>query len=116
MILQLGILFCFLALGELVIYLTGLPIPSSIIGMLLLAGALKCGVVKLCWVDKAADLLLKNLGFFFVPAGIGLMNCIGLIGDQWLPIVCATVISTWVVLVVTGHIHQSILRHRNKKL
>ena len=115
MILQLGILFCFLALGELVIYLTGLPIPSSIIGMVLLAASLKCGIIKLIWVDKAADFLLKNLGFFFVPAGIGLMNCMGLIADQWLPITCATIISTWVVLAVTGHMHQQILRRRNKK-
>lgn len=39
MIRQLAILFGCLALGELVIYLTHIPLPSSILGMLLLTFA-----------------------------------------------------------------------------
>ena len=37
MIRQCAILFGCLALGELIVYLTGIKLPSSIIGMLLLA-------------------------------------------------------------------------------
>lgn len=55
MILQCAVIFAFLALGELVVYLTGIPVPSSIIGMLALAMALKLKVVKLSWVDKISD-------------------------------------------------------------
>ncbi|MDE5651272.1 MAG: CidA/LrgA family protein, partial [Duncaniella sp.] len=102
MILQCAVLFAFLALGELIVYLTGIPIPSSIIGMLLLAAALKLRVVRIFWVDKISDFLVNNLGFFFVPAGVGLMRCFGLIADQWLPIVGATVVSTFVIIAVTG--------------
>ena len=64
MILQCAVLFAFLALGELIVYLTGIPIPSSIIGMLLLACALKVRLVRLMWVDKISDFLVSNLGFF----------------------------------------------------
>ncbi|MDE7025479.1 MAG: CidA/LrgA family protein [Paramuribaculum sp.] len=106
MILQFGVLFAFLAAGELVVKLTGVPVPSSIIGMVLLCASLKAGVVKLEWVDKLSAFLVHNLGFFFVPAGIGLMNCLGLIADQWVPIVCATVISTVIIIAVTGWAHQ----------
>ncbi|MCM1356244.1 MAG: CidA/LrgA family protein [Staphylococcus sp.] len=106
MILQCAVLFAFLALGELVVYLTGIPIPSSIIGMLLLAASLKLRLVRLMWVDKISDFLVKNLGFFFVPAGVGLMRCLGLIADQWLPIVCASVLSTFIIIAVTGWVHQ----------
>lgn len=106
MILQCGVLFTFLALGELVVMLTGVPVPSSIIGMLALAAALKCGIVKLSQVDKFADFLVHNLGFFFVPAGIGIMRCLGLVAAQWLPIVGASVVSTIVILIVTGRVHQ----------
>lgn len=49
---------------------------------------------------------MHNLGFFFVPAGIGLMNCLGIIADQWMPIVFATVISTVIIITVTGWVHQ----------
>jgi holin-like protein len=110
MILQLAVLFAFLALGELIVYLTGIPIPSSIIGMLLLTAALKLRIVRLIWVNKVSDFLIQNLGFFFVPAGVGLMNCLGLLSDQWLPIVGASVISTFIIIAVTGWVHQLVRR------
>lgn len=110
MILQCAVLFAFLAMGELVVYLTGIPIPSSIIGMLLLAASLKLRLVRLMWVDKISDFLVKNLGFFFVPAGVGLMRCLGLIADQWLPIVGASVLSTFIIIAVTGWVHQLVRR------
>lgn len=105
-ILQCGILFIFLAAGEFAVWLTGIPVPSSIIGMLLLAAALKLRIVRLEWVARMADFLVHNLGFFFVPAGVGLMRCLGIISSQWVPIVCATAISTVVIIAVTGRVHQ----------
>jgi holin-like protein len=106
MIYQCAIIFAFLALGELIVWLTGVPIPSSIIGMLALTFALKMGWVKPQWIEKLSDFLVSNIGFFFVPAGVGLMNCLGIIKDQWLPIVAATVISIFLVIAVTGWVHQ----------
>lgn len=110
MILQCAVLFAFLALGELTVWLTGVPVPSSIIGMLFLAASLKAGWVRLESVDKIADFLVRNLGFFFVPAGVGVMRCFGIIRDQWIPIVGATIISTFIIIAVTGWIHQFIRR------
>ncbi len=110
MILQCGVLFVFLAFGEFVVWLTGVTIPSSIIGMLSLTVALKIGVVKLCQVEKMANFLVHNLGFFFVPAGVGLISCLGLIASEWVPIVGAMVVSTAVILLVTGHVHQQVRR------
>lgn len=115
MIVQCGILFAFLALGELIVMLTGLNIPSSIIGMIGLTSALKTGIIKLRHVEKAADFFVHNLGFFFVPAGIGLMRCLDVVTAQWLPIVAASVVSTVVIIAVTGHVHQISLRMMSKK-
>ena len=114
MILQCAVLFAFLALGELIVWLTGVPVPSSIIGMLMLAAALKLRLVRVFWVDKAADFLIKNLGFFFVPAGVGLMNCLGLIERQWLPIVASCVVSTFLIIAVTGWDHQTVRKMTSK--
>ena len=47
MILQFGVLLAFLAAGELLVRFTGIPVPSSIIGMVLLCASLKLGIVKL---------------------------------------------------------------------
>lgn len=109
MILQCAVLFAFLALGELTVWLTGVPVPSSIIGMLFLAASLKAGWVRLESVDKVADFGQKS-GILFVPAGVGVMRCFGIIRDQWIPIVGATIISTFIIIAVTGWIHQFIRR------
>jgi holin-like protein len=104
-------LFGCLALGELIVFLTGVKLPACIIGMLLLTLFLKLGWVKLEWVQGISDFLVANLGFFFVPPGVALMLYFDLIRAQWIPIVVATVVSTVVVLVVTGWVHQ-IMRKR----
>ena len=73
MIRQCTIIFGCLAVGELIVWLTGISIPSSIIGMLLLTALLQMKVVKLEWVKGMSDFLISNLGFFFVPPGVALM-------------------------------------------
>lgn len=111
MIRQCSILFGCMAVGELIVWLTGLRLPSSIIGMLLLTLLLKLGWIKLEWVKGLTDFLIANLGFFFVPPGVALMLYFDIIQAQLLPIVTATLVSTAIVLVVTGQVHQIVRRH-----
>ena len=61
MIRQCAILFGCLALGELVVFLTDIKLPSSIIGMLLLTLFLKLGWIKLQWVQGLSDFLVLHL-------------------------------------------------------
>lgn len=100
-----------LALGELIVYLTGIKLPSSIIGMLLLTLFLKLGWVKLQWVQGLSDFLVANLGFFFVPSGVALMLYFDIISAEFWPIVIATLVSTVLVLVVTGWVHQLVRKY-----
>ena len=110
MVRQCAVLFGCLALGEWIVSLTGVTLPSSIIGMLLLTLFLKVGWVKLKWVQGLSDFLVANLGFFFVPSGVALMLYFDVIEAQFWPIVIASVVSTLLVLVVTGWVHQIIRR------
>ena len=112
MIRQCAVLFGCLALGELIVLLTDVKLPSSIIGMLSLALFLNLWWVKLKWVQGLSDFLVANLGFFFVPSGVALMLYFDIIEAQFWPIVIASVVSTLLVLVVTGWIHQ-IVRKAN---
>lgn len=106
MIRQLAILFGCLALGELIITLTHIPLPSSILGMLLLTLLLKLKVIRLEWVRSISDFLVTNIGFFFVPPGVAIMLYFDIIKAQFVPIVTASVVSTVLVLAVTGWVHQ----------
>ncbi len=113
MVFQCAIIFGCLALGELIVWLTGIKLPSSIIGMLLLTLFLQMKWIKLRWVEGISNFLVKNLGFFFVPPGVALMLYLDVIKAQLIPIVVASVISMIVVFVVTGWIHQLVRRLQN---
>jgi holin-like protein len=76
--------------------------------MLLLAALLQMKVIKLEWVKGMSDFLISNMGFFFVPPGVALMLYLDLIKAEFLPIAVATVVSTVLVLIVTGWTHQKI--------
>lgn len=101
-------------MGELVVMVTGLKLPASIIGMLLLTLLLQLRIVKLEWVRGLTDFLIANLGFFFVPPGVALMLYFDLIRAEIVPIVAATVLSTILVLLVTGHTHQVVSKGERK--
>lgn len=105
-IFQCAIIFAFLAAGEFIVWATGIMLPSSIIGMLLLTISLKLKLVKLRRVEGISNFLVKNLGFFFIPPGVGLMLYFDIIKAQLVPIVVSSVISTLLVIVVTGWVHQ----------
>jgi holin-like protein len=89
-------------LGELLSRRLALPVPGSVVGMGLLLVFLAAGVVRVEWLEEAAELLLSHMALFFVPAGVGVMVYFDLIRLEWLPITVATVLSTFVVMAVTG--------------
>ena len=102
MIPGLAILFAFQLVGELGVRAVGVAVPGNVAGMALLVAALGLGVVRLEWVKPAADLLLRHLPLFFVPAGVGVMVHRGVLDEAWLPITVAVVPGTLAVLAVTG--------------
>lgn len=117
MIIQCLIVLGCLALGELIVGITGIGLPSSIVGMLLLTLFLSIGVVKIDNIKKISDLLISNLGLFFVPPGVALMLYFDIIEAAWIPIVLSTIISIIVVMLVTGWSHQWLLKlqHRSNR-
>jgi len=102
MIRGMAILLTFQAGGELISSALGLPFPGSVIGMVLLLVALRFEWIRLDWIEQAAELLLSHLALFFVPAGVGVMVYTDVLANEWLPILAATVVSTFVVMAVTG--------------
>lgn len=106
MIKQIVIIFGCLAIGEFLVALTGIKLPSSILGMLLLTLILKLGWVKVPEVKGVTDFLLSNMSFFFVPPGVAIMLYLDIIKASFWPIIVASFGSTIIVLAVTGWTHQ----------
>jgi holin-like protein len=106
MIRSFALLLAFQLLGEFVVRVGGWPVPGSVLGMALLLATLVLGLVREDWVSEAAELLLTHMALLFVPVGVGVMLYFDLLAREWLPIMAATILSTFVVIAVTGHLAQ----------
>ena len=89
-------------LGELLVRAGSWPVPGNVVGMVLLLTALIAGFVQVEWVAEAAELLLSHMAMLFVPVGVAVMLYFDLLAREWLPILAATILSTFVVLAATG--------------
>ena len=108
---QIGIIFGICWISTCIERVLPFTLPASIIGMLLLTLFLKLGWIKLEWVQGLSNFLVANLGFFFVPPGVALMLYFDIIAAEFWPIVIATLISTILVLVTTGWVHQLVRKY-----
>jgi len=104
MIRSFGILLFFQAAGNFLVAAAGLPLPGNVAGMVLLTGFLVFDIISLEHVEPAAQLLVDNLAFLFVPAGVGIMSYFGVLAEEWLPLSLSILVSLIAVLVVTGKI------------
>lgn len=76
---QIAVLIALAKAGSMLATLLHIPVPGSMLGMVLLFVLLCLRAVRLEWIEAGAALLLKHLAFFFVPIAVGLMG----LGDVW---------------------------------
>ena len=107
---QFGIILLLSTLGEVLHALLPLPVPASVYGLVLMLGALISGILKLEQVKEAAEFLIEIMPVMFIPAGVGLLTAWGALKPVWFPISVITVVTTVIVMVVTGHVTQFVIR------
>jgi len=110
---QLCIILVICLAGEAINKFFNLPIPGSVIGMIVLLALLSKGIIKLEMIDGIAKFLLDHLALFFVPPGISLINNLDLLRKEWFPILAIILISTIIVIIVTGLTIQLLKRRRS---
>lgn len=81
-VLGLGLLLAFAAAGQALTGALGLPLPGSVVGLVLLWASLGVRLVRLHWITDAADGLLGVLGLLFIPATAGFLQFLGA-GAAW---------------------------------
>lgn len=98
----LTLIFCCQLVGELVVVAAGLPVPGPVIGMAILFVFLVVKGSLAPQLATVADTLLGNLSLLFVPAGVGVMLHLSLLGRDLLPISAALIFSTSLTIAVTA--------------
>ncbi|HCU7915247.1 TPA: antiholin-like murein hydrolase modulator LrgA [Staphylococcus aureus] len=87
-----------------------IPMPASVIGLVLLFVLLCTGAVKLGEVGKVGTTLTNNIGLLFVPAGISVVNSLGVISQAPFLIIGLIIVSTILLLICTGYVTQIIMK------
>lgn len=105
---QLMIIFSISLIGEAISTLFHLPIPGSIIGLIILFLALQFKILRLRHVSLVGNFLLANMTILFLPPAVGIMDKFHVIAPYLLPIVLiivgALVINVIVIALVVQFI------------
>lgn len=112
---QFAIILFISLLGELLRVLIPLPIPASVYGLVLMLLALTTGIIKLHQVKEASAFLIEIMPVMFIPAGVGLLESWPALKPVWIPVVLITMLTTVIVMVVTGRVAQRIIGKEKKE-
>lgn len=115
LIAQIFLLWMIYAISDFIVSLLHLPIPASVLGMIILFLLLLTGVVKTHYIEKATFLLNRHLAFFFIPFSVGLMKYGGLIKANGFQLLAMLIGSSVIGLLVTGGVSQLLSRKKEMK-
>ena len=100
--------------GEGLHALLPLPVPASVYGLVLMLLCLCTGILRLDQVERASDFLIEIMPVMFVPAAVGLTESWEQLRPVMVPVLVIMVLTTVLVMVVTGHVTQFVMKWREK--
>ena len=112
---QILIILAISFVGEVLHALIPAPVPAGIYGIVILFLLLQTGLLKLRSVEDVGKFLLDFMPVMFVPAAVGVLDSWGLVASSWLAYLAVLVVTTVVVMAVSGLVTQVILRKGGKK-
>ena len=92
-----------------------LPVPASVYGLLLLLVLLLTGILKEEQIQESADFMISIMPLFFVPPSVALITSFESMRGSILKLLIMCLVSTVVVMVVTGSVSQLIVRIGKRK-
>ena len=104
---QVALIALFSIVGEIISWILTQLIPSffipgSLIGMILLFILLKTKVIKYEWIDSVSEFFLSNMGFFFVPAAVSILEYFEVLAPIWPKLLLIITISFFVTFASIG--------------
>jgi holin-like protein len=99
---QVGILFSLCWVGTVIEHFLPFPLPASVIAMVLTLLLLTSGLLKVEHIREKSDFLLANMAFFFIPAGVSIVDHLALLKQIWLPLAVICLVSTMITFAATA--------------
>lgn len=102
-LLQLAGIFALCVAGEGIAAMLPFAFPGSAVAMVLLFLGFMVRAVKPAHLKEGGGFLLQNMAIFFVPSGVGLMECFGKIRHALIPIFIICIVSTILTFAATAY-------------
>ena len=99
---QFGIVFSICWLGTVIEHFIPFAFPASVIAMLLLLLCLLTGILKVEHIREKSDFLLANMAFFFIPAGVNVINYLDILRASWLPLLVICLVTMVITFAATA--------------
>ena len=101
-IIQIAVIFSICWVSQIIEALLPIAFPASVIGMVLLLVLLLTKVLRVDHIREKSDFLLSNMAFFFIPAGVSVINYFDVLASNLLPLLAVCVVSTVLPFAVTA--------------
>jgi holin-like protein len=114
-VVQVLLLYGFVLIGNCLQSFFHVPLPGSIIGLLLLWAALALKIIRLQWIESGSYILLSFIPLFLLPATVGGMEYGHIFTGKGFLLIPITMISTFLTMWISGYTSQFIARKSAKR-
>lgn len=112
---QFSIILFISLVGEIIHLFVPLPVPASIYGLILMLIGLKTKLIPLEAVEDVSMFLIDIMPLMFIPAAVELLDSWGKLRPILVPFLVITMLSTVVVMVITGKVTQFFMKNNKER-
>lgn len=105
-IVQVVFLYSLSLVGNTIVALLNLPIPGSIIGLLLLFFGLYFKIMPVAFIQEGAGFILVILPMFLIPSTVGVVQYPELLSMWGMMLIFMIMISTFLTMIVVGRVSE----------
>ncbi len=109
LIAQIGLLWLTSEAARRAAALLPFPVPAGALGLVMLYLLLCAGWLRLSWIERGAALLVRHLGLFLVPFGVGFMAFGDVMAAQGIALLAVLIVSTAFGIGATGCMSEIVL-------
>ena len=111
---QIGIIFALCWVSEIIEAFLPFAFPASVVGMILLFILLAFRVLKVEHIREKSDFLLSNMAFFFIPAGVSIINYFDVLKGNVGKLLLICFLTTILTFAPTAWTIRGVLRLQNR--
>ena len=112
---QLAVILAVSFLGQVIASLLPIPFPGSVISMILLFLLLLGRIVKVPQIQQTAEFLTGNMAFFFIPAGVGILENWELLAQNLAALAIIAVITTFLTFAAAAYTVRAVMAWQERR-